>query len=110
MDGRDVGVAQGSKHFGFTLESGDAIRITCKLIWQDLNCHITFQFGVSRSVDFAHSTFAEQSGDFERAELLSDLDGHHFYGRIITVDIGANNREGSIAMKPTRSQPKSTAG
>src|SRR5262249_25503418 len=64
---------------------------------QELDRHIALQFCVSCSIDFSHSAFAEQSGDFVRAELLSDLDGHHFYGGIITVDIGANNREGRIA-------------
>jgi hypothetical protein len=57
-----------------------------ELFGQDLYSDFTLQPHIAGAKHFAHSAFAEKSGDFVSAELGADVDGHE-WPAIIAVGI-----------------------
>ncbi len=76
VDCCDIGMVQRCEHFSFPLKSCQTLRIATEFVRKNLDGDFALQFGVARSVDFAHTALAEQSGDLVRAELCADREGH----------------------------------
>jgi hypothetical protein len=62
----------------------DAIGIACEPIWQTLDRDITFQSGVSCSVNLAHPALAEQRRDFVLCESRADHGTNEIRLRILS--------------------------
>jgi hypothetical protein len=58
VDGRDVGMVERCQHVRFALEASHAARIARERVRQNLQRHITFQFGVAATVDLTHESDA----------------------------------------------------
>src|SRR5262245_11100974 len=55
MQRRNVRMIQGSKHPGFPLEPGYALRIASKLLWKDLDGNRPSELRIRSLIDFAHT-------------------------------------------------------
>ena len=56
----DVGVIERRRSFRFADESPHPAFITCECLRQDFQCHDPIQPGIQCSINFSHSTDAEQ--------------------------------------------------
>jgi hypothetical protein len=65
--------ARRSQRLGFSLESAHTLRIVRKFFWQDFDRYIAFEFGIVSTIDLAHAALSDESHNFVRADMLSDL-------------------------------------
>jgi len=72
IDGADVGVVEGRKELGFTLEASHALCVTGYQLGKHLDCDLTTELAVFGAVDLTHATFAELASDFEMRQCRSD--------------------------------------
>ena len=75
VDGCDVRMLQAGEHAGFTMETGDPLRIPAHLAREDLQGDITVELRVTSAIDFAHPAFADELEHLVVGERLSDQDG-----------------------------------
>jgi hypothetical protein len=59
---------QRSEDLRFALEPGDAVRIGCEGLWQDLDRDVAVEPSIARAIDLSHAAHAERRDDFKRAE------------------------------------------
>ena len=72
----DVGVIEGRGGPRFLLEARDAVGVCRQQLREDLDRDLAVQAGVLRSIDLAHSAFAQLVEDAVRAEFLTDQEIH----------------------------------
>ena len=68
VDGRDVGMIQGRERLRFPLEAGKALGILSERIGQHLDCDLAAEARIGRTIDGAHSAFADRRDDVVDAE------------------------------------------
>ena len=73
VDGRDVRVVQRSQDFGFTLKTGEAVRISCDRFRQHLDGNLPLQVRVEGLIHLTHAALADLGGLFGRAETSAGL-------------------------------------
>src|SRR5215510_10985676 len=95
------------EHFGFTLKASHSLAVIRKFIWQDLDRDFTFEFGISRTINFTHSAFAKQGNDFVRSQLCSDCDTHELCGDYIWRI--KNLKEDHVQPLPRRKRSKTAS-
>jgi hypothetical protein len=76
VDDRDVGVIQRGEDLGLTPETDHVARVAGESRGQHLDSDIAPEFGVLRSIDFAHPTGADRSGDLVGANARADGERH----------------------------------
>ena len=59
VDGGDVGVIQSGQDLGLAVKTRDAIPIPGKGLRQDLDGHLTVEFGIGGAIDLTHAALAE---------------------------------------------------
>src|SRR5262249_14935320 len=72
---RNVGMIQRCENFGFPLEANHASGIAGKHFGQYFERNVSFQFCILSAIHFAHSTFAELSGNAVMRVRLA----YHFF-------------------------------
>ena len=73
---RDVRVVERREHFGFALESREALWIARDVWRKDLERDFALQLRIAGAVHLAHSTSAEHAGDLKRADACAGGERH----------------------------------
>ena len=73
-------MVQRSKELRLALEAGQAIRINCKQLRQDLQRDVAIQFGIARAIHLTHAAGAEGSEHFVSVETNAGRERHDFLG------------------------------
>ncbi len=61
-------MGQSSDGFRFPLESGEAIRVLCKLLRKNFDRNFAVQVRVASAIDLAYTAFADRGSDLIRAD------------------------------------------
>jgi hypothetical protein len=83
VDLGDVRMIQRGKGLGFTLESGQPVRILRNRDRQHFYRDISFEFGIARATNFAHATSPQQGLNLVRANSSAWSQGQGESGGII---------------------------
>ena len=76
VDCGDVRMVERGQQLRLTLETGDAIRITCEGFRQDLQRDLAIQLNIARAIDLAHSARPKGGENLVRAEARPIGQGH----------------------------------
>jgi hypothetical protein len=76
MNGRNVGMIQGGKNLGFSLEPRHPSRIVGKTVRQDFDRDVAFELGVAGTIDLTHAARTDHGADFVMAEFGSWFESH----------------------------------
>ena len=68
VDGGDIGMVQRGKRLRFTLEAREPLGVVRERLRQDLDCDVAIELGITRPIDFAHASAADQLDQLEDAE------------------------------------------
>ena len=64
---------QGGENFGFALEPGQPLRVSCEGVGQHLDRHVAVERRIVGAVDLAHAARADLGGDLVDAEFGAGL-------------------------------------
>jgi hypothetical protein len=76
VNGGDVGVIELRQYLRLALKTNQPGRIAHELRGQDLQCNITLQFGVVRTIDLAHPPHAQRHEHLVMLQSSSSRNGH----------------------------------
>ncbi len=74
----DVRVIDLGEESGFSMESFEALFVSCELLGKDFDGDVTSEFGIACSVDFSHAASTDSLDDFVLAEFVAGGEGHGY--------------------------------
>ena len=78
VDGTDVRMIERGEQLRLAFETSQSIGIGRKRLRQHLDCNITLQSRIARSIHFAHSASTDGGDDFIRPEARSNRQRHRY--------------------------------
>src|SRR5262245_32203825 len=76
IDVHDGGMVETRERSRLALESLETLGIRGSVLWQELQCDLTAELGVTRTIHLTHSPCPERGDDFVRTESRSRSEAH----------------------------------